>query len=115
MFGFGVPDGCFQCGLGHVVAADTREQIPHFAGRGEIFSLNQRPKKIAKHEPRGIGRFRTIRRGLSGDTFTPADDPVYIRLYQQNAPDFRAFHAGLERCHQLHLNFLQRDLAYSHV
>src|SRR5713226_3050010 len=90
------------------------EQIPHFRGGGELLSLDQRPKKIAKDEPRGIRRFRAVKRGLASDTLAPADDAVYIRLYQQNAAHFRAVHAGFERCHQFHSHFLQCDLAYSH-
>ena len=39
LFGFGVPDGGFQAGLGHVVAADVREHIENFGGGIEFLVL----------------------------------------------------------------------------
>src|SRR5207249_10080500 len=48
LFGLRIPDGCLQSSLGHVVAADTREQIPHFSCGREFLALDHRPKIIAK-------------------------------------------------------------------
>src|SRR5258708_2406516 len=96
------------------MASDMPEQIPRYRGGGEFLYVYQRQKKIAEDEQGGTRCFGAVKRGLPSDTLAPADDAVYIRLYQQNAAHFRAVHAGFERCHQFHSHFLQCDLAYSH-
>jgi len=80
------------------VPSNTRQQIPNFAGGGEFLALDQRPKKIPKDEPGGIGPFPDCRKGvLASDAFGPADDAVHVRLHQQNAAHVRAVHTGFER------------------
>ncbi len=73
LFRFGVPDGGFDAGFGHVVAADPRKNIENF-GRGREFpALEQRPQKIANDVPGGFDGFIGIVRIFAGGTFAPAD------------------------------------------
>src|SRR5256886_6645615 len=60
LLGLRIPYGCFQGSLGHVVSADTLEQIPDIICCCEFLTFDPRPKKIAKDEPRGIDHFRAV-------------------------------------------------------
>ena len=69
---------------------------------------------IAQNMPGGLRGFWTVPRRFPRDAFSPAGRSVDIRFDQQDAANFRALHAGLERSHQLHPQFPQSDFPYAH-
>ena len=115
MSGLSVPYGGFDCSLGHIVTANTRQQIPDLRCGLEALPFEQAPEVIPEDVPTGIRGFRAIGRALAGDAFPPASDAVNDHFCKEHAAGRRGFHAGLERRNQLHAEFAERELFETHI
>jgi len=114
LFGFGVPDGGFDGGFGHVVSANVFEKRPDVRGGGELLPFQHGPKILREDVPAGFGVFGRIEGIFAGGAFAPADGAVDVGFGEDDAAFGDAIHAGFEGMQKFEMNFAQSELAKLH-
>src|SRR5271165_3802093 len=95
--GFGVPDGDFEGGFGHVVSADLGEERPDAGGGVEGFVFEHGPEEVGEDMPGGFGVFGRVEGRFAGGAFAPAGGgAVEAGFGEDDAAVGDAIHAGLE-------------------
>ena len=112
--GFRVPDGGFEGGFGHVVAANVFEERPDIGSGGEFPALEHGPEKIFEDVPGGFGVFGRIEGRLAGGAFPPAGGTVDMGFGEDDAALGDTIHAGFERGDELEMDFTKGERAEAH-
>lgn len=110
-----MPEGVLDGGLGHAVAADFCHEGCAFLGAGKCAAKDCGREKVLDRGPGALNPFRTVIRGLAGNTLGPAGDPVGVNAEKENTPRVSAAETGLEEVHERHFQFAQRDGVDFHV
>src|SRR5580704_7646967 len=113
-FGFGVPDGGFDGGLGHVVSANLFEKRPDIGGGGELLPFQLGPEEIVDNVPSGFGVFGRVERSFAGGAFAPPGGAIDIGFDEDDAAMGDAVHAGFEWGDELHVNLAKSEAMEAH-
>jgi len=102
--GFEVPDGIFERGLGHAMAANLAEDA--WAGAAvKNFGVEQARGEFAfGDEPRSVDSLVAEVGMLAGDALAPAREPFGLDLDQQDAAAGGDSEAGLEGMRERHID-----------
>ena len=112
--GFGVPDGGFDSGFGHVVSADPIEKRPNGRGGGQFPALDHGPEVVLEDVPSGVGVFGTVKRIFTGSALSPAGNAVDVDFGEEDAAPGDAVHTGFEGCDKLEINFTKSEGVEAH-
>src|SRR5215469_18359235 len=107
--GFAVPEGVFDGGFGHAVAADPCHQGGALPGRGDVLADHRRREMLAQRGPGASDPFARIVRIFTGDALPPAVHAFAVHGDEQDAAMVEAAEARLEKVDERHLNLAERD------
>ncbi len=113
-FGFRVPDGIFDGGLGHIVPADLGKARPDFGSGGELLAFQHGPEVGEEDVPGGFGVFGRVEGIFSGGAFAPAGGAVDGGFDEEDAALGDAIHAGLEGSDEREMNFAESEGVQAH-